>query len=165
MCWHLRQQEDGAKQGQFEARFISLKKMSVRVVLVDFTSRDDCLMNFLKEKFSKQQMGRVKWMNNRLKEHKHFIPIEFSKDAEFLLDCIRKHPKAASRSSISPELLHNRQFLFEMTRILKGELHMMPASWNSDRELVIEACKNNPLVVKNLSKKIRRDKPFMLEVV
>ncbi|KAG2387163.1 hypothetical protein C9374_001495 [Naegleria lovaniensis] len=153
---------------------------NVRMMMVDFSTtscRDEINQNglnhdddsirrlelLLKTKFSRQQMGKKKWVLNRELKYKDFFPVEFIHDKEFVLNHIKKYGYGLQ---YSPSLQGDRNFVLQAVQHNGMEIQFVSDHVRNDKQVVLEAIKQNEYALEfTFSIFCRYGWKFILEVL
>ncbi|KAG2373346.1 hypothetical protein C9374_012212 [Naegleria lovaniensis] len=152
---------------------------NVKVVVLDFLTlneHDDDDQNsihiirrlelLLNKKFSLQQLGKKKWLENRDLKYQNCIPVEFMNDRQFILNHIKKFGYGWKYAST--KLQEDREFLLNVAQYngSKELLLIFPTySIGNDTELILTSVKHDEEVMNSVPTVLRKNKEFMLKVV
>ncbi|KAF0972517.1 hypothetical protein FDP41_009420 [Naegleria fowleri] len=142
---------------------------NVKLLMIDFSnssSENDLqrLELLLKKKFSLQQLGKKKWLENRELKYEHFFPVEFMNDKEFILNHIKKYGYGLEYAS--KQLKKDREFVLKVIQQNGDELKFAGDNIHTDKEVILAAVKQFKGAWTFVSsEQLRNDKKFVLEMV
>ncbi|KAF0972502.1 hypothetical protein FDP41_009405 [Naegleria fowleri] len=124
----------------------------VKLIILDFSNSSSSLNEHckqhvrkwefvLKKKFSMQQEGKKKWLLNRELKYKHFFPVEFMNDKEFVLNHIKKYGYGLEYAST--QLKQDPDFVLKMVQQQGIQIQFSSCVICGDKEVAFTAIKNN----------------------
>ena len=141
---------------------------NVKLIMLDFSNSSSSLDPprlelLLKMKFSLQQEGKKKWLENRELKYEKFFPVEFMNDKDFVLNHIKKYSYGLQHAST--QLKKDREFVLKVIQQQADEFRFASRSICNDKELIFAALKQFLGIWGYTSFELKTDKKFVLEMV
>nr|CAG4714939.1 unnamed protein product [Naegleria fowleri] len=140
------------------------------LILISFVFNDHVGYNLrrlelsLKKKFSFQQLGKKKWLENRELKYENFFPVEYMNDKEFVLNHIKKYGYGLKNAST--QLQQDREFVLKVVQQKGDELQFASQNILNDKEMQLAAVKQFPdACVFFSSSEFKKDNEFALKMV
>ncbi|KAG2383700.1 hypothetical protein C9374_004371 [Naegleria lovaniensis] len=158
---------------QKAAKVIKLNN-HVRMNMIDFSNdalndRDENsshirkLEQLLKQKFSWQQAGKKKWLENRELKYTDFFPVEFINDQEFVLNHIIQYGYGLQYAS--PSVQADKAFVLRVVAHSGYEVLFASHNIRQDKEVMLKAVQENARAVCAAPDTLQNEKEFVLEAV
>ncbi|KAG2387274.1 hypothetical protein C9374_001606 [Naegleria lovaniensis] len=120
-------------------------------------------VELLKKKFSLQQLGKKKWLENRELEYSKSFPVEFMNDMKFVLSHIKKYGHGLAYASTC--FKEDRDFVLKAVQYQGLELQFANVNMHKDQEIILASLNRNPYGFRFASNELLKNKEFVLNTV